>query len=85
MFAHRLQYRELIYYEAYTLRYVISEFLKGDQTGLKGRFMWIVMDDLIAGEGMPIAAKNGQEYFDAWREHGQKNNTAYMTSLIRLP
>lgn len=70
--AHRLDYRELTYYGDYTLRYIFSEFIKGDQTGLKGRLMWIVMDDLIAGEGMPMAAESGQEYFDAWREHGQK-------------
>lgn len=70
--AHRLDYRELTYYGDYTLRYIFSEFIKGGQTGLKGRLMWIVMDDLIAGEGMPMAAESGQEYFDAWREHGQK-------------
>lgn len=70
--AHRLDYRELTYYGDYTLRYIFSEFIKGSQTGLKGRLMWIVMDDLIAGEGMPMAAESGQEYFDAWREHGQK-------------
>lgn len=70
--AHRLEYRELTYYGDYTLQYIFSEFLKGGQTGLKGRLMWIVMDDLIAGEGIPMAAENGQKYFDAWREHGQK-------------
>jgi len=51
---------------------VFSEFLKGGQTGLKGHLMWIVMDDLIGGESIDLTADNGQEYFDAWREQGQK-------------
>lgn len=81
--AHRLEYRELTYYGDYTLRYIFSEFLKGGQTGLKGRLMWIVMDDLIAGEGMPMAAESGQEYFDAWREHGQKKLSSIREEEMR--
>ena len=70
--AHRLVYRELTYYGDYTLRYIFSEFLKGGQTGLKGHLMRAVMDDLIGDEKIPMTADNGQEYFDAWREHGEQ-------------
>lgn len=71
-YMNALVYRELTYYGDYTLQYVFSEFLKGGQTGLKGHLMWIVMDDLIGGESIDLTADNGQEYFDAWREQGQK-------------
>nr|WP_246542831.1 M56 family metallopeptidase [Fusibacter paucivorans] len=74
--AHRLDYRELTYYGDYTLQYIFSEFLKGGQIGLKGRLMRIVMDDLIANDGMPIAAESGQAYFNTWREHGQNKLSA---------
>lgn len=70
--AHKLDYRELTYYGDYTLRYVFSEFMKGGQTGLKGHLMRMVMDDLIGGEAMPLDEDNGQEYFDAWREHAKR-------------
>lgn len=72
------EYRELIYYKNYTLDYIFDQFLRGGQTGLKGQLMRIVMDDLIGGESLKLAAANGQAYFDAWlenalsleREHG---------------
>lgn len=70
--AHSIDYRELTYYGDHTLRYVFSEFLKGGQTGLKGQLMRAVMDDLIGGEAMAKTANSGQEYFDAWLEHGQR-------------
>ncbi len=47
-------------------------FSKGGQTGLKGQIMRVVMDNLIGDEKIPATADNGQEYFDAWREHGEQ-------------
>ena len=41
--AHPVEYRELLYYGDYTLRYVYGEFLKGGQTGLNGHIMLSAM------------------------------------------
>ena len=64
--AHYAERRELLCYGDYTLRYIFSEFLAGGQTGLKGHLMRNVMDKLIGGEAINLAADTGQEYFDAW-------------------
>lgn len=68
--AHPIECRELSYYGDYTLHYIFTEFLKGDQTGLKGHIMRIVMDDL-SGEALKLQTDTGQEYFDAWLKAAQ--------------
>jgi hypothetical protein len=70
--AHYIEYRELTYYGDYTLEYVFSEFLQGNQTGLKGHIMRIVMDDLIGSEALHLETATGQEYFDYWKAHTQR-------------
>lgn len=65
---HPIEYRELTYYNNYTLRYVFSEFLKGGQTGLKGHIMASVSRSILGdAEDIDFAAPNGQEWFDAFR------------------
>ena len=80
--AHRIEYRELLYYGDYTLRYVFAEFLKGGQTGLKGHIMLAAMKDLIAAEDVPLEAGTPQEWFDAWKDRAvrmcEENSMDYM-------
>ena len=64
---HLGEYRELIYYGNYTLRYVFSRFLEGGQTGLRGHLMREVLDDLAPEARLRLYAETGQEYFDAWK------------------
>lgn len=78
--AHYAERRELLCYGDYTLRYIFSEFLAGGQTGLKGHLMRIIMEELIGGEVIKLAADTGQEYFDAWltmarRVQAEQGNT----------
>ena len=65
--AHPIEYRELTYYGNYTLQYVFSKFLEGNQTGLRGHLMRIVLDDLAPEAQLRLHAETGQEYFDEWK------------------
>lgn len=56
-------------YGDYTLKYIYSEFLKGNQTDLRGHIMKIIMEDLLGGEAIKYYAETGQEYFDAFDKH----------------
>lgn len=53
----------------YTMQYIVDEFSKGGQTGLKGHLMRSVMDKIIGGEALKLYAETGQEYFDSWAKH----------------
>lgn len=81
--AHKIEHRELTYYGDYTLRYCFAKFLKGGQTGLKGQMMRIVMDELIGSNGMEIPTNNGQEYFDAWLNHGKNKLSSIGIDAMR--
>lgn len=72
--AHPIEYRELTYYGDYSLNYIFSAFLKGGQTDLKGHLMQAVMKALLGDEAISLSAKNGQEYFDAWKEAAVRKN-----------
>lgn len=66
--AHPIEYRELMYYGDYTLQYIFSKFhLEGNQTGLRGHLMRIVLDDLAPEAQLRLYAETGQGYFDEWR------------------
>lgn len=80
--AHPLEYRELIYYGDNTLRYLFSEFLKGDETGLKGHLMRQVMDQLVGKERLNFTANTGQEYFDQWRKRAEDAWREYGSSYM---
>lgn len=65
--AHPSEYRELTYYGSYTLRYIFSRFLEGNQTGLRGHLMRAVLDDIAPEAQLRLYAETGQEYFDEWK------------------
>ena len=65
--AHPIEYRELTYYGSYTLRYIFSQFLEGNQTGLHGHLMRVVLDDIAPEAQLRLYAETGQEYFDEWK------------------
>lgn len=70
--AHPLEYRALLYYGDYTLKYVFAEFLKGGQTGLEGHIMLSAMRSLIGEEDLsPAATGTAQEWFDEWYKKSQ--------------
>lgn len=62
-------YNTLVEGGIYTMQYIVNEFSKGGQTGLKGHLMRSVMDEIIGGEALKLYAETGQEYFDAWAKH----------------
>lgn len=62
-------YNTLVDGGIYTMQYIVNEFSKGGQTGLKGHLMCSVMDEIIGGEALKLYAETGQEYFDAWAKH----------------
>ncbi len=62
-------YNTLVDGGIYTMQYIVDEFSKGGQTGLKGHLMRSVMDKIIGGEALKLYAETGQEYFDAWAKH----------------
>lgn len=66
--AHRVEYRQLLYYDDYTLRCVFAEFLKGGQAGLKGHIMLAAVTELIGSEDALIEAGTPQEWFDSWKD-----------------
>lgn len=66
--AHPAEYLELTYYGDYTLRYILAEFLKGGQTGLKGHLMRTVLDELAPEVQLRLHTETGQEYFEAWKD-----------------
>ena len=71
--AHPTEYRELIYFGEYTLRYCLKRFEGGDETSLKGKIMAHVCEDLLQTEDViPVnagTAATGQSWYDALRAH----------------
>ena len=66
--AHRNEYKELMYYGDYTLQYIFSKFhLEGNQTGLRGHLMRIVLDELAPEAQLRLHADTGQASFDEWK------------------
>ena len=65
--AHPIEYRELTYYGNYTLKYIFRKFLEGEQTGLRGQLMRLLLDELAPEAQLRLYAKTGQEYFEEWK------------------
>jgi beta-lactamase regulating signal transducer with metallopeptidase domain len=77
--AHPIEFRELLYYGDYTLRYIFSDFLKGGQTGLKGHLMLAAMTELLGEEAKQYTAASPQDWFDQWKaDNEEKLGDAYM-------
>ncbi len=49
-----------------TLEYILTQFLNGNQTDLKGSLMRLVLDELAPEAQLRLYAETGQEYFDEW-------------------
>ncbi len=64
--AHPVEYQELLWYGDYTLQYIFSKFLEGDQIGLRGHIMRALLDDLAPEAQLRLYAMTGQDYFDEW-------------------
>ena len=71
--AHPTEYQELIYYGEYTLRYCFKRFENGDETGLCGKIMAHVCEEILQTEDMlPVnagTAATGQSWYDTLRAH----------------
>ena len=65
--AYPIEYRELTYYRDYTLKYIFAKFLEGEQTGLRGQLMRLLLDELAPEAQLRLYAETGQEYFDEWK------------------
>lgn len=63
---HSVEYELLLQNKEDTLRYVLTEFLKGGQTDLKGHLMRFVLDELAPEAQLRLHTETGQEYFDEW-------------------
>ena len=69
--AHEVEYRQLLYYDDYTLRFIFQRFLAGGETGLQGHLMRQVLDDMAPESALRLSAETGQEYFDEWLKAAQ--------------
>lgn len=69
--AHKYEYDEIIKYDDIALKFIYSEFLKGNQTDLRGHVMALIMRDLLNDEAISLNAKTGQEYFDAFLNNAE--------------
>jgi hypothetical protein len=70
--AHKKEHEQLLADKAGTLQHIFSEFLHGDQTGLKGQLMRIILDELAPESALKLEAETGQEYFDAWLDQAKQ-------------
>ncbi len=80
---HDWEYRELIFYGRYTLRYCFEHFDEGEETGLKGRIMALLCEEILQNRGkLPEeagTAQTGQLWYDTFRAHAGNVYTAVMT------
>ena len=81
---HPIEYRELMHYGEYTLRYCFKRFQKGNETGLDGRIMAIACEKLLQTEGrLPedaATALTGQLWYDTLLAHGPNLMDPYLES-----
>lgn len=67
--AHYVEYRQLLYYGKYTLRYCFALFEQGGQGGLESHIMALACQDILgAEEHIGLTAKTGQKWYDAFKE-----------------
>lgn len=69
--AHPIEYREMIYYGSYTLRYCFTLFEKGGQTGLEGHIMASACRDILGKEDIELSANTGQGWYDAFKKSAE--------------
>lgn len=80
---HQSEYDTLLNNDEETLRYCIAEFMKGNQTDLRGHIMALVCEELLQSKGaIPVdagTASNGQEWFDTLIAHGSNLVKPYLS------
>ena len=69
--SHQSEYDQLVAYGEFTLRYCFLEFLKGDQTDLRGQIMASVCEDIITSWGQALlydgVFATGQDWFHEFK------------------
>ena len=79
--AHQSEYDTMVSYGAHTLRYCFTEFLKEDQTGLRGHIMAIACQDVMSGWGEVViidrTVSTGQDWFNLFRANAESMQTQY--------
>lgn len=63
---HSLEYRELLYYGDYTLSYCFRRFEQGGETGLEGKVMSAVCQEILKIQGIDPSGKAAEETGQAW-------------------
>ena len=80
--AHSIEYRELLFYGEYTLHYCLNRFRQGKETGLEGRIMALVCEELLqTREAIPVdaaTAETGQFWYDTLYAHGSNRVEPYL-------
>ncbi len=93
--AHPNEHIALLTDENLTLRYIFTEFLKGNQPEPKGQVMRLILDQLAPEAQLRLHTETGQEYFDEWikgadqmtTDHGlewMQHNQPYMYMSLQL-
>ncbi len=79
--AHAKEYHELLYYGEYTLGYCFARFRRGGETGLEGKLMALVCEELLQirdkSPADAASAATGQEWFDTLYAHGSSLVKSY--------
>ncbi len=70
---HISEYHELLYYGEYTTEYCMNRFNGGKETGLEGKIMALVCEELLQTKGtLPVdvgTAETGQLWYDTLMAH----------------
>ncbi|MBE6037508.1 MAG: hypothetical protein E7223_07880 [Clostridiales bacterium] len=77
--AHPEEYRELLYFGDYTLRYILNVFEAGGQMGLQGHLMRSLLDELAPECKLEFYPQTAQEYFDYWLQE----NHSFASRLLQ--
>ena len=85
--AHFWEYRELLYYGGFTLQYCFKRFGNGNETGLEGKVMAVVCEELLQTKGKLPAdadtAETGQFWYDTLFAHASNMVEPYLDPDIR--
>ena len=77
---HSIEYRELLYYGQYTLRYCFEQFQQGGQTGLHGHIMASACRDIMSVWGEEDTTDKdsgtGQDWFEAFKSNAEHSDEA---------
>ena len=80
---HPDEYNALLNNKDATLDYILTAFLKGGQTDLKGSLMRLVLDELAPEAQLRLYTETGQEYFDEWIQGGDQMAIDHGTEWLK--